>query len=219
MRVANLDMTDPNQTCPAGLSLKELTLHVCGKPERAPGGCVETSFETHGVEYSRVCGRIKAYQDGAPDSFFPTFLDGHTIDDGYVDGISLTYGRSPRHHIWTFACAIDEVVRETFVTPCPCSHELSNPNLETFVPEFIGNNYFCDTAASDHFQIKFYPDDPLWDGQGCKAESTCCEFNTPPWFCTQLPQPTTERIDLRICGDQGELDEDTPIEQIEIYVH
>ena len=169
--------TDPSQDCPAGLSLKTQTVRLCGKRMGGAAGCVETSFETYGVEYSHVCGRIKAYQDGAPDAFVPGVNRG--IDSGYVYGISLTYGLSPRQHIWTFVCAIDEVVRPEG-SPCPCAHELSNPELFSFVPEFVGNNYFCDTAASDLYQIKFYPDDPLWDGQGCKANSTCCEFNTPP---------------------------------------
>ena len=49
--------------------------------------------------------------------------------------------------------------------------------------------------------------------------STCCEFNNPPWFCKQLPQPTTDGIELRVRGDTSLSDEDTPLEVIEIYVH
>ena len=32
-----------------------------------------------------------------------------TIDDGYVDGVSITHGNHPRKHIWTLAAALDEV--------------------------------------------------------------------------------------------------------------
>ena len=41
----------------------------------------------------------------------------------------------------------------------------------------------------------------LWDGHGYTVSSTCytCEFNNPPWFCKQLPKPTTEDIEIRIC--------------------
>ena len=59
--------------------------------------------------------------------------------------------------------------------------------------------YFCDTGSRDRFQLIFYPDDPLWDGVGCGPTSTCCSFNNPPWFCKQLPQPTTDNIELRLC--------------------
>ena len=37
----------------------------------------------------------------------------------------------------------------------------------------------------------------------------------PPWFCKQLPQTTTDDIEVRICGDQGIANEDTPVELIE----
>ena len=57
--------------------------------------------------------------------------------------------------------------------------------------------------------------DPLWDGQGCGAAS-CCELSyppgvTPPWFCKQLPQATTDDIEVRLCGGEGTADKDTPV--------
>ena len=60
--------------------------------------------------------------------------------------------------------------------------------------------------------------DSLWDGCGCGAISTCCSFNSPPWFCKQLPQPTTDDIELRLCGDEVLTNEDTPLEVIELYI-
>ena len=65
--------------------------------------------------------------------------------------------------------------------------------------------------------------DPLWDGQGC-GSSSCCELSyppgvTPPWFCKQLPQTTTDDIEVRLCGDEGTADEDTPVELIELYIN
>ncbi len=59
-RVANLDMTDSNQNCPDGFRLvsrSEPPLRTCG---RTGPGCTSTTYSTHGIEYSRVCGRIKA---------------------------------------------------------------------------------------------------------------------------------------------------------------
>ena len=219
MRVANLDMTDPNQNCPAEFQLVNRTsapLRMCGRP--GPAGCVSTTFQTYGVEYSHVCGRVIGYQDQTPAAF----VSGHpgeskatTIDSFYVDGVSLTYGQSPRQHIWTFAGAADEL---TDIFGCPCTR--SDISYTGKIPSFVGQDYFCDTGSREaHQHNVFYADDPLWDGQGCGGTSTCCEFNNPPWFCKQLPQPTTDDIELRICGDLTTSDEDTPIEQIEIYVH
>ena len=61
-----------------------------------------------------------------------------------------------------------------------------------------------------------YPEDPLWDGQGCGPSSTCCSFNTPPWFAKELPSPTTDDVEMRLLvpGYDGF----TPIETVELYV-
>ena len=61
----------------------------------------------------------------------------------------------------------------------------------------------------------------LANGNGT-GSSTCCQFNNPPWFCKQLPEPTTEDIEIRqmsnvVKGFSLE-DEDTPVEFIEVYV-
>ena len=214
MRVANLDMTDPNQNCPAGFRLVSRTsapLRTCGRP--GPVGCVLTTFQTYGVEYSHVCGRVLGYQDKSTDAFGQGRT--RTIDSYYVDGVSLAYGQSPRQHIWTFAGAVGEQSSSSdYICPCTQPH---NTNIGTS-PLFVGQDYFCDTGNRGDLQFDFYPDDPLWDGQGCGGTSTCCEFNNPPWFCKRLPQPTTDDIELRICGDQSTSDEDTPIEQVEIYI-
>ena len=212
MRIANLDMTDPNQNCPAGFRLVSRTsapLHTCGRP--GPEECVSTTLPTYGVEYSHVCGRVIGYQDKTPDAF--NQVSETTIDSNYVDGVSLTHGQSPRQHIWTYVAAADESGTHG---DCPCTR----PDLTYTgeIPSFIGQNYFCDTGSRDAHQYIFYPNDPLWDGQGCGGTSTCCEFNNPPWFCKQLPQPTTDDIELRLCGNQLTSDEDTPIEQVEIYI-
>ena len=91
MRVANLDMADPTQNCPAGFQLINRTsplLHTCGRP--GPAGCVSMAFQTYGVDYSNVCGRVSGYQHQSPDAFHRS-----NIDLTYVDGISLTHGQSP----------------------------------------------------------------------------------------------------------------------------
>ena len=221
MRVANLDMTDPNQNCPAGFRLVNRTsapLRTCGKSEEDAPGCVSTTFQTYGVEYSHVCGRVIGYQDRTPDAFGP-YADssgGTEIDSVYVDGVSLTHGQMPRQHIWTFAGAVEEVARFP-KNNCPCTRP--NITYAGTIPSFVGQDYFCDTGSRDTVGLIFYHNDPLWDGQGCGGTSTCCEFNNPPWFCKQLPQPTTDDIELRICGDEALSNEDTPIEQVEIYIH
>ena len=66
--------------------------------------------------------------------------------------------------------------------------------------------------------MSFHDGDPLWDGAGCGQDSTCCSFHNPPWFHKQLPQPTTDDIEMRVCRDEEQEDEDIPIAYVEIYV-
>ncbi len=116
----------------------------------------------------------------------------------------------------TFANALDETRVGSSV--CPCTRP-DLPHTGAVPPgPFIGQDYFCETGSRQRVSLNtFYSDDPLWDGQGW-GTSTCCEFNNPPWFCKQLPQPTTDDIEMRICGDRQIGDEDTPIEIAEIYI-
>ena len=223
MRIANLNMTDSNQTCPDGFRLVSRTeppLRTCGRP--GPG-CTSTTFLIHGIEYSRVCGRVVGYQYGHTDAFaqYTYHFEQVTIDSDYVDGISLTYGQSPRQHIWTFAAALDEAESCGSHNSCPCIQAVEPFTSE--LPPFVGQDYFCDTANplynGQPDSSAFHPDDPLWDGQGCGGNSTCCEFNNPPWFCKQLSQPTTDDIDLQLCMDEPISWEDSPIEIVEIYIN
>ena len=88
------------------------------------------------------------------------------------------------------------------------------------VPSFVGNDYFCDTGSDlgNPYYRTFHPNNPLWDGQGCGSHSTCCTFNTPPWFFKTLSSPVTDNLELRICSDENRSNEDTPLEIIELYV-
>ena len=65
----------------------------------------------------------------------------------------------------------------------------------------------------------FFPNDPLWDGQQCDSEGTCCTgANTPPWFSVELPDSTGDDIEVCICQDEGTTNEDSPFQLLELYV-
>ena len=64
----------------------------------------------------------------------------------------------------------------------------------------------------------FYPNDPLWDGQGCGRLNTCCSFNSPPWFMKELSSSTSDDIEMRLCADEARTDEDVNFELLELYV-
>ena len=124
-----------------------------------------------------------------------------------------------RQHIWSFIGTFyDQDPNYRTDVSCPCTNTAVHWPYQ--IPSFINNNYFCDTGnpGPGHNFSGYYIDDPLWDGQGWGGNSTCCEFNTPPWFCTSLPQPTSDNLELRNCyGDSSGI-EDKIITLIEIYV-
>ena len=211
MRVADIDMTRLNINCPQGF--RKIT--TAGK--RMCGGqgsrCISTTFSSHGIEYSRVCGRINGYQFSYTNGFASYITRRGSIDSTFVDGIVLTHG-NPRNHIWTFAGSQNQY--RTDRHGCPCNSDSYSHSL----PPYVGNDYFCDSGH--HYNTRppsstYLTNDPLWDGAGCVSGS-CCTFNSPPWFCKTLPHHTTDSIELRLCLDEVLTNEDTPFETVELYI-
>ena len=212
-RVAFLNMTDPDQTCPSSWRLfSQDSVRACGRQYSNIGSCDSVQFSPDGYEYTQVCGRILGYQYMSPDGYNPTYhsTPGNEINEPYVDGVSVTYG-APRQHIWTLYGGLQPDSAYGCCGSTPPSTALS----------FIENNYFCDTGNPDsnHWQsIIFNPDSPLWDGIAGCGDASCCAPHSGPWFNTTLTAPTTDDIDIRICGDETTNNEDTPLELVEIYV-
>ncbi|XP_019849379.1 PREDICTED: uncharacterized protein LOC100633843 isoform X3 [Amphimedon queenslandica] len=216
MRIANVNMSDPNTDCPDSLSLRtDGNLRTCQRDEQGKG-CSSAHFNTSGFEYSKVCGRIRGYQWASPNAFYWYQRNKRlTINDLYVDGAVLTNQvNESRSHIWTFAAAIDEVGRSGAAFDCQCTNREVIIDFET--PSFVGNDYFCETGSRNFFEYNtFYTADPLWDGKGCGEVSTCCDKGE--WFCKDVPK-TSSDIELRLCGNEERFNEDTPLDLIELYV-
>ena len=218
MRVAYVNMSQSGATCPQGLTQTTLLgLTLCGW--NGPAECQSTVFSTLGLSYSQVCGQLRGYQYGTPDAFEPYYINNaRSIDDGYVDGVSITYGTAPRKHLWTYANGLNPVFRggKQYNSFCPC-----NGNNSVITPGFVGSDYYCETgdngkSCCDPYELHF--DDPLWDGQQCPGvEASCCTHPNMPWFSKTLSETTTEDIQLRVCAD--DFLEDTLLEVIELFVH
>ena len=210
-RVVYLDTTDPNTNCPSGWQLTEHSKRkYCGRVSTSRLTCDSVVFPVSGGAYTSVCGTIRAYQYGQTDAF-EAYDDREvtTIDGAYVSGVSLTHG-NPRQHIWTFAAGSSES-EPTRDDICPC-----DATIYIDIPSFVGGDYFCESGVDSGYSYGFHPDDPLWDGEGCTSSSMCCLWNNPPYFTKQLPNSTTDDIEVRICQlDSGD---DSPIEFIELYV-
>ena len=163
-RVVCLDMTDPSTTCPSGWNMTGYSKRTCGRATDGANTCDSGTFPVRGGGYSRICGRIRAYQYASTDGFerFPSTLDS-IIDNAYIDGVSVTHG-TPRNHIWTFVAGLSEG-NPTWNNVCPFD---SNNNIN--VPSFVGEDYSCEPAINrpwvgDSRDYTFYPNNTMgWRG-------------------------------------------------------
>ena len=211
-KIATLNMSDPDHQCPPNWNLVTSPVRGCGHSTQQAFTCDSAIFPSNGQSYSRVCGRVNGYQKGTPNAFNGSIQTTMSLESAYIDGVSLTHGAAgSREHIWSFAAAVYDLGSES-AWICNCTN--TNQAWPYQVPYFVQNSYFCATgnvASTTTSGNQIYSDDPLWDGEGCGATNACCQFNTPPWFCTTLPQPTTDDLELRICHDQGGYNEDVII--------
>ena len=216
-RIAYLNMSDPSHQCPpVWREYSGNGVRACGRPTNASApSCYSMYYSPSLAPFIRVCGKVIGYQVGSTDAFKLS-----TINNSYVDGVSITYG-SPRTHIWSYASGLSEtLIRQYETESCPC--RLAGTSfLPQYPPSFVGSNYYCEsgnpTNTYQHTNALTYTDDPLWDGQNCEGQC-CSDGRTPPWFSVQLTNATAVDIEVRICGSERSSQEDTPINILEIYV-
>ena len=205
-RIAYLDMTE---NCPSGL--QELItggIRVCRR-EGTTGGCRSNIFQTNGISYSQICGKVVGYQKGSTDGVHTNV---NNINGVYLDGVSITRG-SPRQHVWSYIAGYRSNGASS--NTCPC-----NTGVTHTVPSFVGGHYYCESGTNSNPSQVVYTADPLWDGNNCPSvEAPCCTGTGLPWFFRDYGNATiTDYIELRVCGSSGYEDEDTPVQLYEIYV-
>ncbi len=207
--IAEINMANSMSRCPPNFTHSNMGgLNTCRSTRHT--GCSSTFFNTFNMTFSKVYGKLIGYQYLKTNSFLNYNRGNNTIDDPYVDGVSLTYGY-PRRHIWTFASDMDQ--SRSF---CPCG-----TSEEVDIPDFIEEDYFCDSGILLENQDSTCAfSSPLWDGEGCSSNYGCCRHNCPPWFYKELGGGSySGPIELRVCKDQASTNEDILLRSIELYIH
>ena len=204
-----LDFRDPNTPCPDNwveTDYDEMP-YTCGIRATGGGACAAEIFSLPEdiLEYSKVCGRIKAYQFGTPNAFIGTIFS----------GIGVTYD-SGSSFIWRFVAGATNDDTGSAMSRCPCDD--GDP-----APPEVGDNYFCESVIDNPdpgttFDNVFFSKDILWDKIGCTSSDDCCSRFTGPYFIRQLDSPTSSDIGITICSNDGPHVENFAIELIEIYV-
>ena len=210
-RIAYFDTT-LGHPCPSGLRTFTNTTtnqRACGTTTKALVR-ISMKFPTGG-NYTNVCGRVRGYSYDELGAFYHYRFNGQrTIDSNYVDGISITKG-TPRQHLWTYAAGLSETFNSD-VFACPCARSDYNPSL---IPDFVGNNYYCESGFVGVDAPRVAWEDPLWDGEGCHASgNTCCDRYG--WFHRQVP-PSSDDVEVRWCKYWGTYSE-LLTDQLEIWV-
>ena len=210
MRIAKIN-AGGGDSCPRGWKKITSPTRAC-RAASDNAGCYSARFTTYNIPYSRVCGMVVGYQKGTPGAF-NSYVSKTSINDPYLDGVSITYGTS-RKHIWSYAAGISENFDDPTPT-CPCS--LSGG---TTAPSFVRDNYYCEsgTTFNGHNPGKYYTDDPLWDGKGCSTNNSCCAQPNLPWFYRQIPLTSKENLEVRICCDEPFTNEAVLVKEIQFYV-
>ena len=162
--IANINMSDPTNSCPSPLRETTSPSRRCEKSSDS-AGCESVFFPTNSVPFSKLCGRAVGFSYHSSDAL--NVIHGicsssqcETIDDPYVDGLSITYTNNTRVHIWTLA-----VDQPHDSSRCPCGNSLYS------TPSFVGNDYYCEVAVNNC--------SPVWEGEGCTdvhpTDAACCE--------------------------------------------
>jgi len=211
MRVADLDFTNRNDSCPA--NFMERTLSGVRFCEQTSGtGCSQADFSTFDIPYSKVCGKATGYQFGTPEAFSRLIvISSLTLSSQYLDGFSLTRG-SLMEHIWSFPAGVTTTRDDRFGCPCVTMSSVSMNIMNSF----IGSDYFCDSVATSISSGTFYPNNVLWDNVDCSVTG-CCNFNSPPFFYKELTS-STGPIEFRACRDEVSSSEGVYVGSIELYV-
>ena len=210
-RVAYIDMTSPEGTCPSPL---ETIASPRSCSPSGGAGCSSVYFSTSGVPFTQVCGQAIGYQYGSADGFRAYSNLGMGINDPYVDGLSITYDNASRRHLWTYAVGLAES-DNAGASNCPCSAAAGGRQP----PSFVGDHYYCESGNVGGPSGQWYANDPLWDGDGCPTGNTCCNPPNLPWFNRLIDPPSTADIELRLCRDEATESEDVAVKLFELYVY
>ena len=208
--IAEIDV-NKGDDCPEGWVNDTMNgVEFCRAPTN-DHGCFSAVFPVN-TSYHKVRGFVRGYQKGSPDSF--DLRNGvWSINEAYVDGVSITMG-SPRKHLWTYVAGISDDFNYRTST-CPCA-AVPGPSP----PAFVGEHYYCESGNIGAFEFNtHYTDDPLWDGAGCyDSKNNCCTNADLPWFQREFVLLQYGDIEVRICYDQPYRDEAIVVDQVKLFV-
>ena len=182
-----------NKKCPENFRLENnigngYSGSIC-LPMSSQDGCTSIKYFTSNISYSRVCGEVKGIGIDTPDGF-------RNFNNFFsrTDQIDQNYvdGISITHGM---------PLRKhiwSFVAANGNGDSICSCNSEK--PSFVKDNLSCMEVVNTNAR----------NGCGCEGCQTI--------FYTTLTQATMDVIEIRVCTDQGNIDEQVGIRFAEIYI-
>ena len=210
--IVKLD-TSKGDSCPSAWTRISASGKAVCRSWSDSSGCYSAIFTTYNITFNKICGLVKGYQKGTPEAFHSTEFDTKSINDHYVDGVSITLGY-PRKHVWTYAAGLSDDGNEQ-IHNCPCA---VTPGPDP--PAFVGDQYYCESGDTGSYDFNgYYISDVLWDGNGCHhADNNCCTNPGMPWFFRQFSRFRQDYLEARICTREDFSNEHILVESIELYI-
>jgi len=89
-----------------------------------------------------VCGRVRGYQVGYPSAFGPYENDRDNLDL-FVDGVLISHSMTQKY-IWAYVTGFQRQLFNERINSC------SDYRYNGTVPQFIGNDYYCDSGVDSN---------------------------------------------------------------------
>ena len=204
----NLEANSSAECLGNWLKAEKGNISYCYRHERNTNSCTSATISVGCIQdYTQVCGRVRAYQIGDTNGFFPSYKTSIGIDDAYLNGVSITYGM-PRRHVWSFVSGYSSTSDNYhYGWLCPCIAD------RQVTPNYVNESHFCDVGASMRPEREKLYTNSLWDEMDCLMTGDgCCSGR---YFVAELTAPTSDNLEVRICGKENA---GVGVDQIELYV-
>ena len=148
-RLGLFNMTNPDQVCPSGFDFYQSQSRRLCRRNTANRGYTSVYYGTP-ILWRQLCGRVVALSERTVDGWTRYGCSCNTINDPYVDGISITMGNVIRRHIWS---SLKHVI----------------PSFDPPPPAFVGNNYDTQLMSSNYWFCTNNLDEPIYVGDGIEV--------------------------------------------------
>ncbi len=176
--IVNFDVANSSHNCPSPWTTVTSPSRLC-----TASSCNDSLVINVPTTYSQIRGQIIGSVIGLCDAFTQFFNSNPSIEEGYLDGVSITHGH-PRQHVWSFGAG-----RLVLVTQGDVRVIILTLTLQDILRPLSGTTISATDCITGYYGM-------------ARTVSACCTFNSPPWFNVTLPTSTSNDIEVRICIDE-----------------